>query len=81
MNDNPPTPNRDTFSAFRDFCSKAAYRLRKGAEEYGDKSFSKDPEVLIQELREECLDLATWGFILYERLRRMEEALQSTGQE
>ena len=50
-------------------------RLKKGDEEYANKSFSKSPTKLLKELQEEALDLAGWGFIIYTRLKSAEAAL------
>jgi hypothetical protein len=52
-------------------------KLEAGEAAYGDKSFSKTPESLIEELQQECLDLAGWGFVLFTRLERAREALRS----
>lgn len=46
-------------------------RLRVGAECYGDKSFDKTNERLAQEIQEELLDVAGWGFILWEKMQRL----------
>ncbi len=53
-------------------------RLMKGAVVYEDRSFSKDPADLLEELRQEALDLAGWGFVLYCRLQAMSEALEAS---
>lgn len=56
-----------------DFCRQLAARLEAGRLAYGDRSFHRPPAELIQELQLEALDLAGWGFILWERLERMRE--------
>ncbi len=61
---------------FIDFASELQARLRKGADEYENKSFSKDPLTLVQEIQEELLDVANWSFILYKRMRIIEKALR-----
>jgi hypothetical protein len=51
-------------------------RIMKGAMTYGDRSFSKAPADLIDELKQDALDLAGWGFVLFCRLEAMQEALE-----
>lgn len=63
--------------AFEQYAAGVSKRLAKGAEDYGDESFSKDPVELIKELQDECLDLAGWGFILHTRLQKMRAALEA----
>ena len=50
-------------------------RLDKGAREYGDVSFSKDPATLLDEIQAEILDISGWSFVLYRRIEAMKEAL------
>ena len=57
------------------FIESLKRRLEQGAIQYGDVSFSRDPQELIEELKQECLDLAGWGFILWVRLSEMERAI------
>jgi hypothetical protein len=59
---------------FPQFCRDLEEKLKKGFKEYGDISFSQNPEKLIKELQAECLDLAGWGLILWVRLEKMKEA-------
>lgn len=49
--------------------------MDKGAVEYGEKSWSKDPIALIGEVQEELADVAGWAGILWCRLQRMKVAL------
>lgn len=58
-----------------DFLQLLASRLEAGRLEYGDRSFQKPPDDLLAELELEALDLAGWGFILWERIQRMREAI------
>lgn len=53
---------------FMNFCDAVQARLEKGAVTYGDQSFNVAPAVLLEELQQEALDLAGWGFILWRRL-------------
>lgn len=58
-----------------EFCRRLAARLEMGAHDYGDRSFQRPPGELLAELQLEALDLAGWGFILWERIERMRERL------
>lgn len=58
------------------FAAIVSARLAKGREDYGDASFSADPERLLDELQQETADIAGWGFILWSRLQAMREALR-----
>jgi len=42
-------------------------RLRKGARDYGDRSFGRPPAELLDEIMEEIADIPGWGAILYSR--------------
>jgi transcriptional regulator with XRE-family HTH domain len=53
-------------------------RLRAGALEYGDGSFSRSPSALVGELEQEALDLAGWGYVLWRRLQRAKAALSAS---
>ena len=48
-------------------------RLARGAVEYGDMSFDRNPSDLIEEQIEEAVDTMTWVFPIYVRLVRMKE--------
>lgn len=50
-------------------------RLRIGAEVYGDSSFGKGPNVLLNEIQEELLDVSGWAFILFCRIQQLQEKL------
>ena len=65
-------------AAWPRFIRLAFRRLKQGAVEYGDSSFSKPVPVLIQEIREEILDFVNWGYILYQRLERLERAYEKS---
>lgn len=66
-----------TLRAWNHFAGRVKQRLKRGARQYGNRSFSKDPEELLRELQQEALDLAGWGFILFVRLKRAEQALRN----
>ena len=56
------------------FVARAYKRLKQGALEYGDKSFSKDPLLLLDEIEEELLDVVNWTFILLQRIQKVKKA-------
>ncbi len=60
------------------FVESLRARLMKGVVTYENKSFSKSPGVLLEELKQEALDLAGWGFILWCRLEKMRAAIEVT---
>ena len=64
----------DPLDAFPAFIEAVRTRLEAGAEAYGDRSFERPTAELVRELQQEALDLAGWGFVLFERLRLIEEA-------
>ncbi len=67
----------DPLNAWPAFASRVRERLEAGREAYGDRSFHAEPDVLLGELQQEALDLAGWGFVLFERIERAREALRS----
>lgn len=69
----PPAP--DPLDRFEAFARQVRGRLDKGRAEYGDASFGAEPAALLEELQQEALDLAGWGFVLFVRLERMRDAL------
>lgn len=56
-------------------------KLRKGAEEHGERSFELSGSRLIEELQAECLDLAGWGWILWDKLQRLKRKVQQAERE
>ncbi|HKY37209.1 MAG TPA: hypothetical protein VJN18_14800 [Polyangiaceae bacterium] len=73
----PATQAADPLDGWPAFAERVRRRLDAGREAYGDTSFSKDPAELIAELQQECLDLAGWGFVLFERLEKARRALET----
>ncbi len=59
-----------------DFFFAVNARLEKGRTEYGNRSFSADPRVLIGEIIEEAEDIAGWSFIAWKRLKNIQSALR-----
>lgn len=58
------------------FVERLRARLMKGMVTYENRSFSKTPDVLLEDLKQEALDLAGWGFILFCRLEAMTRAIE-----
>jgi hypothetical protein len=65
-----PAP-ADPLAAWPGFAAEVRARLEQGRADYGDRSFSADPDELLRELQQEALDLAGWGFVLYRRIEAM----------
>jgi len=60
---------------FPDFIAAVAARLEKGREAYNDQSFSRPPGELVGEIKEELVDVCGWAFVLWCRLRDLEQRL------
>jgi len=61
--------------AFRHACMA---RLEQGREEYGDRSFSAAPDVLLGEIQQELEDVANWSFIMWVRVQALRDAVRET---
>lgn len=71
----PNAGTRKLATEWPEFVANVEARLRRGVRDYGDKSFSAPPTTLINEIKQELLDVCGWGFILWDRLDRAEHAL------
>jgi hypothetical protein len=60
---------------FLKFVDKVLHRLKAGQREYGDKSFSMEPDVLLTEIEEEILDICGWAYILHVRMEKLRNAV------
>ena len=60
---------------WRDYAAAVESRLAQGERDYGDKSFSKSPAKLIEEIRQELRDVSGWAFVLDRRLQRIADVL------
>lgn len=60
---------------FLNFCDAVQARLEKGAIVYGNESFQAPPVLLLEELQQEALDLAGWGFVLWSRIEALKGRL------
>jgi len=63
----------ENWASFVDAMEK---RLTTGFHEYGDKSFSGNPTKLVGEMMQECEDIMGWGYILWCRLRRLQNIVE-----
>lgn len=52
-------------------------RLQAGHLNYGDGSFDRPPNELLEELAQEALDIVGWGFILWARIRKAQQLAES----
>jgi len=58
---------------FKAFMQEIHSRMEAGHREYGDKSFLRPPLALVEEIKEEVLDICGWAFILYRRVSKLAE--------
>ena len=65
----------DPLDRWGDFAKCVQARLEKGRHVYQDRSFSADPAELLEEIQQEALDLAGWGFVLWHRLEALRAAI------
>ena len=63
---------------FMEYMATVAGRLDKGAAEYGEKSFSREPSALLTEIQEELADVCGWAFILWARVQKLEKETAGT---
>jgi hypothetical protein len=53
-------------------------RLDAGQRAYGNKSFSRDPAELLEEIKLELLDICGWSYVALVRIGEMERALEAS---
>jgi len=63
----------DPLEDFPAFATDVRRRIEQGA--LGEKSFSTDPQRLLEEISEELLDVCGWAYTLHCRLNKMRAAL------
>lgn len=66
----------DTLERLPEFFSEIQTRMLAGRRAYGDKSFSREPRELLEEVQQELLDVCGWSYVLYCRMARMKDALR-----
>lgn len=68
------TPLSDAaLEAFPEFVNQVRGRLERGKRDYGDASFERPLPQLIEELRQEALDLCGWSFVVWARLENLQQ--------
>ena len=76
------TPQSDAaLERFPEFMARIRERLEAGKRVYGDSSFERPLDRLVEEIRQEVLDQAGWAFILYERLAKIETMVRDLNRE
>ena len=69
--------------SYRDMFEQFQHEMRKrdkaGRLEYGDKSYSREPEDLVREICEELVDVANWAAILHAKLQQVQKAVSCLG--
>lgn len=63
------------------FIRRLRTRLVAGAKTYGDQSFQRPAAELVTEVMEELEDVAGWSLLLWIRLDRLRERVESIGRE
>lgn len=61
---------------FGEFLQRLEIKVERGAQEYGDASFNLPADRISEELEQELLDIAGWGFILWVRMQRLKDRLR-----
>lgn len=65
---------------FQSFTERIKARLEMGRATYGDASFELPPAALVEEIRQEVLDVAGWAFVMYCRLQALEDRVKCVDQ-
>ncbi len=68
---------RDPLDRFPAFVAEMRAHLERGRAEYRDASFSRPLPELLQEIREELLDVANYAFIAAVRLEALDARAQA----
>jgi hypothetical protein len=64
------------------FFARVTERMHAGQRQYGDRSWSRSPDALLDEIQQELEDVAGWSIVLWSRLQSARLALlqqQSVG--
>lgn len=72
----PPETDPDSGTVFDEFVSKLWKRMERGEHVYEGRSWSKDPDKLLDEIEQELLDVCGWGVLLWSRIRAMRDAVK-----
>lgn len=63
------------FTFFDEFNEKRKDRLKMGVKKYGDALLNKDD--LIVDVEEELLDMANYSYLMYCRLKKLEDVVDN----
>ena len=66
----------DPLDRLDEYFSRVRTRLLAGQRAFGDRNFSAEPMVLIEEMSQELEDTLGWGYLLWCRLQEMRQALR-----
>ena len=70
-----PFENTNESVSHRDFADEVRERMEQGRRSYGDKSFSLPFSMLMDEAKQEAVDLAGWPYMAWRQLRAWEDQL------
>lgn len=57
------------------FFARVNERMHVGQRQYGDRSWSRDPDMLLDEIQQELEDVTGWSIVLWSRLQSARLAL------
>lgn len=69
----PASSSVDPFDRWPAFIERIHARLEVGRRAYGDASFERPADELLDEIEAELLDVCGWSFVLYERIERLRQ--------
>lgn len=72
-----PVEKSDEALSHRDFADEVRERMKAGRRTYGDKSFGLPFSMLMDEAKQEAVDLAGWPYMAWRQLRQRLDALQN----
>lgn len=61
---------------FPDYIAELEKRMKDGHREYGDRSFDRPLWGLLEEIQQEVLDQANWGFFCWDRIQELKEKVK-----
>lgn len=74
----PPSPKSDlAIDQWVKFTDCVRIRIENGKKVYGDSSFDRPLESLVEEIRQEIEDVCGWAFIMWSRLNELERSMQT----
>jgi hypothetical protein len=73
-----PKSDQAITEQYDQFTARIRERLEMGRKVYGDTSFELPPPALVEEIRQEVLDVAGWAFVMYCRLQALEDRVTTS---